>query len=158
MGGNEFGFEARICSGPFRWADHQQLVRRVRQSCAHACGAKYELREEDCISFGDTADSFGMFCIIPCCDQHACAGACAADSQTISPVDDHFDSAADRALDDRNHGPVLAACIAWGIFARHSSPDGTRHNDLLFMSPVYYPISALPHQLQPWLHVNPLTF
>jgi lipopolysaccharide transport system permease protein len=29
---------------------------------------------------------------------------------------------------------------------------------LLFMSPVFYPISALPHQLQPWLHANPLTF
>jgi ABC-type polysaccharide/polyol phosphate export permease len=40
--------------------------------------------------------------------------------------------AADRALGDRDHGPVLAACIAWGIFARHSSPDGARHDSLAF--------------------------
>lgn len=29
---------------------------------------------------------------------------------------------------------------------------------LLFMSPVFYPISALPPGLQPWLYLNPLTF
>lgn len=29
---------------------------------------------------------------------------------------------------------------------------------LLFMSPVFYPISALPAGLQPWLYLNPLTF
>jgi len=29
---------------------------------------------------------------------------------------------------------------------------------LLFLSPVFYPISALPEQYQAWLHLNPLTF
>ncbi|NGZ08146.1 MAG: ABC transporter permease [Nitrospira sp. LK70] len=29
---------------------------------------------------------------------------------------------------------------------------------LLFLSPVFYPISALPERYQMWLHVNPLTF
>lgn len=29
---------------------------------------------------------------------------------------------------------------------------------LLFLSPVFYPISALPEQYQRWLHLNPLTF
>jgi len=29
---------------------------------------------------------------------------------------------------------------------------------LLFLSPVFYPISALPEQYQTWLHLNPLTF
>jgi lipopolysaccharide transport system permease protein len=29
---------------------------------------------------------------------------------------------------------------------------------LLFLSPVFYPISALPKQYQTWLHLNPLTF
>ena len=29
---------------------------------------------------------------------------------------------------------------------------------LLFLSPVFYPISALPERYQKWLHVNPLTF
>lgn len=29
---------------------------------------------------------------------------------------------------------------------------------LLFLSPVFYPISALPERYQTWLHVNPLTF
>lgn len=29
---------------------------------------------------------------------------------------------------------------------------------MLFMSPVFYPVSALPVELQPWLSLNPLTF
>ena len=29
---------------------------------------------------------------------------------------------------------------------------------LLFASPVFYPISALPIEIQPWLMLNPLTF
>lgn len=29
---------------------------------------------------------------------------------------------------------------------------------LLFLSPVFYPLSALPEQYQTWLHLNPLTF
>jgi len=29
---------------------------------------------------------------------------------------------------------------------------------LLFLSPVFYPMSALPEQYQAWLHLNPLTF
>jgi lipopolysaccharide transport system permease protein len=28
---------------------------------------------------------------------------------------------------------------------------------LLFASPVFYPVSALPEQLRPWLMLNPLT-
>lgn len=29
---------------------------------------------------------------------------------------------------------------------------------LLFMSPVFYPISAIPEHIRPWLMANPLTF
>ena len=29
---------------------------------------------------------------------------------------------------------------------------------MMFLSPVFYPVSALPAQLRPWLYLNPLTF
>jgi lipopolysaccharide transport system permease protein len=29
---------------------------------------------------------------------------------------------------------------------------------MMFLSPVFYPITALPEQLRPWMLVNPLTF
>ena len=29
---------------------------------------------------------------------------------------------------------------------------------MLFLSPVFYPVAALPEQYRPWLHLNPLTF
>lgn len=46
-----------------------------------------------------------------------------------------------------------------GVFIRDiEQPIGALVNVLLFMSPVLYPLSALPQELQPWLMLNPITF
>jgi lipopolysaccharide transport system permease protein len=59
---------------------------------------------------------------------------------------------------------VLSLGIAWllaslGVFLRDvSQPIGLVMTILLFASPVFYPVSALPDSVQPWLMLNPLTF
>ena len=59
---------------------------------------------------------------------------------------------------------VLTLGIAWtlawlGVFLRDvAQPISLAMTVLLFASPVFYPISALPEKLRPWLMLNPLTF
>ena len=59
---------------------------------------------------------------------------------------------------------VLALGVAWwlaslGVFVRDvGQAIGLLITMLLFMSPIFYPISALPEQFQPWMKLNPLTF
>jgi lipopolysaccharide transport system permease protein len=62
--------------------------------------------------------------------------------------------------------PLLVATlgIAWflasfGVFVRDiSQMTGILTMGLMFLSPVFYPVSALPVDIQPWLMANPLTF
>lgn len=62
--------------------------------------------------------------------------------------------------------PLLLATMgaAWflaaiGVYLRDVSQTiGIITTVLLFLSPVFYPISALPEQYRIWLHLNPLTF
>jgi lipopolysaccharide transport system permease protein len=59
---------------------------------------------------------------------------------------------------------VLTLGIAWGlaslgVFLRDvSQPIGLIMTVLLFASPVFYPTTALPENIRPWLMLNPLTF
>lgn len=59
---------------------------------------------------------------------------------------------------------VFSLGIAWalaslGVFLRDvAQPIGVAMTILLFASPVFYPVSALPEHLRPWLMLNPLTF
>jgi lipopolysaccharide transport system permease protein len=60
---------------------------------------------------------------------------------------------------------VLATMgIAWiltslGVFVRDiTQVIGILTTVLLFLSPIFYPVSALPQQYQKLLHLNPLTF
>lgn len=59
---------------------------------------------------------------------------------------------------------ILTLGVAWvlaslGVYLRDvAHPIGLLMTVLLFASPVFYPISALPEALQPWLMFNPLTF
>ena len=59
---------------------------------------------------------------------------------------------------------VLTLGIAWalaslGVFLRDvAQPIGLIMTLLLFASPVFYPITALPDYIRPWLMLNPLTF
>jgi lipopolysaccharide transport system permease protein len=59
---------------------------------------------------------------------------------------------------------VLSLGIAWilaslGVFLRDvAQPIGLAMTILLFASPVFYPLTALPEYLRPWLMLNPLTF
>jgi len=59
---------------------------------------------------------------------------------------------------------VLTLGIAWGlaslgVFLRDvAQPIGLIMTVLLFASPVFYPLSALPEPIRPWLALNPLTF
>lgn len=59
---------------------------------------------------------------------------------------------------------VFSLGIAWalasiGVFLRDiAQPIGLMMTILLFASPVFYPVSALPAYVQPWLMLNPLTF
>jgi lipopolysaccharide transport system permease protein len=54
--------------------------------------------------------------------------------------------------------------IAWllaslGVFARDIGQiTGIITTVMMFLAPVFYPISALPKQFQPWIMANPLTF
>jgi len=48
---------------------------------------------------------------------------------------------------------------ATGVFLRDiAQAIGVLTNLLLFMSPIFYPISVLPERYQIWLQINPLTF
>jgi lipopolysaccharide transport system permease protein len=59
---------------------------------------------------------------------------------------------------------VLTLGIAWGlaslgVFLRDvAQPIGLVMIVLLFASPVFYPLTALPEYIRPWLMLNPLTF
>lgn len=59
---------------------------------------------------------------------------------------------------------ILTLGIAWalaalGVFLRDvAQPVGLVMTVLLFASPVFYPITALPEAIRPWLMLNPLTF
>ncbi|WP_241048181.1 ABC transporter permease [Achromobacter xylosoxidans] len=59
---------------------------------------------------------------------------------------------------------VLTLGFAWflaslGVFLRDVGQTvGIITAVLLFMSPVFYPISAIPERIRPWLMANPLTF
>lgn len=59
---------------------------------------------------------------------------------------------------------VLSLGIAWalaslGVFLRDvAHPISMAMTLLLFASPVFYPLSALPESVRPWLMLNPLTF
>lgn len=53
-------------------------------------------------------------------------------------------------------GWILASL---GVFVRDIGQFiGVLTSALMFLSPVFYPLSALPEDLQPWLQLNPLTF
>jgi len=59
---------------------------------------------------------------------------------------------------------ILTLGFAWlfaslGVFVRDvAQPIGMLMTVLLFASPVFYPVSALPTYIQPWILLNPLTF
>jgi len=59
---------------------------------------------------------------------------------------------------------LLTLGAAWvlaslGVFLRDAAqPIGMVMTALLFASPVFYPITALPEHIRPWLMLNPLTF
>lgn len=59
---------------------------------------------------------------------------------------------------------VLTLGAAWalaslGVYLRDvAQPIGLIMTVLLFASPVFYPITALPEYIRPWLMLNPLTF
>lgn len=59
---------------------------------------------------------------------------------------------------------ILSLGFGWilsslGVFVRDVGQlIGVFTTALLFLSPVFFPVSALPEALQPWLNVNPLTF
>jgi lipopolysaccharide transport system permease protein len=46
-----------------------------------------------------------------------------------------------------------------GVFVRDiGQVVGIVTTAMLFLSPVFYPIAAIPEEYRPWLHLNPLTF
>ena len=59
---------------------------------------------------------------------------------------------------------VLSLGTGWilaslGVFVRDiGQVTGVLATALLFLSPVFFPVSALPDFMQPWMHLNPLTF
>lgn len=59
---------------------------------------------------------------------------------------------------------LLTLGVAWGlaslgVFLRDvAQPISMAMTALLFASPVFYPITALPEHIRPWLMLNPLTF
>jgi len=59
---------------------------------------------------------------------------------------------------------ILSLGLAWilaslGVFVRDvGQVVGVMTSILMFLSPVFFPISALPEGFQPWMHLNPLTF
>lgn len=59
---------------------------------------------------------------------------------------------------------VLSLGLAWGlaalgVFLRDTAQvTGVLASVLMFMAPVFYPVSALPVEMRGWLYLNPLTF
>lgn len=59
---------------------------------------------------------------------------------------------------------VLSLGLAWGlaalgVFLRDTAQvTGVLASVLMFMAPVFYPVSALPAAVRGWLYLNPLTF
>ncbi len=59
---------------------------------------------------------------------------------------------------------VLTAGLAWmlaslGVFVRDIGQTiGIVTMIMMFLAPVFYPVTALPEELRPWLLLNPLTF
>ena len=59
---------------------------------------------------------------------------------------------------------MMTIGLAWalaslGVFLRDVGQTiGLVTTVLIFLSPVFYPMSALPEALRPWLMINPLTF
>jgi len=59
---------------------------------------------------------------------------------------------------------VLSLGLAWGlaalgVFLRDTAQvTGVLASVLLFLAPVFYPVTALPEELRRWLYLNPLTF
>ncbi|MDT0137637.1 ABC transporter permease [Acidovorax sp. PRC11] len=54
---------------------------------------------------------------------------------------------------------MMLVIASLGVFIRDiSHPIGFFVTVLLFGSPVFYPVSALPEYIRPWLMLNPLTF
>lgn len=59
---------------------------------------------------------------------------------------------------------ILTLGLAWmlaslGVFLRDVSQTiGIITTVMLFLAPVFYPITALPEEMRPWLMANPLTF
>jgi len=59
---------------------------------------------------------------------------------------------------------ILTLGLAWilasvGVFVRDVGQTiGLAMTVMMFLSPVFYPVSALPVRLQPWMNANPLTF
>jgi len=59
---------------------------------------------------------------------------------------------------------ILTLGVAWmlaslGVFLRDlGQTTGIITTILLFFSPIFYPVTALPVRLRPWIMVNPLTF
>jgi lipopolysaccharide transport system permease protein len=59
---------------------------------------------------------------------------------------------------------VFTIGLAWilaslGVFVRDVGQSiGLGMTVMLFLSPVFYPVSALPEQMRPWMLANPLTF
>jgi lipopolysaccharide transport system permease protein len=59
---------------------------------------------------------------------------------------------------------ILTVGLSWilasvGVFVRDIGQSiGLLTMILLFMSPVFFPVSALPEQFRPWMMLNPLTF
>jgi lipopolysaccharide transport system permease protein len=59
---------------------------------------------------------------------------------------------------------IFTVGLAWilaslGVFVRDVGQSiGLGMTVMLFLSPVFYPVSALPESMQPWMLANPLTF
>lgn len=59
---------------------------------------------------------------------------------------------------------VLAAGLGWmlsslGVFLRDAGQTiGIVTTAMMFLAPVFYPVSALPEEIRPWLMLNPTTF
>lgn len=59
--------------------------------------------------------------------------------------------------------PVAMGCAWWlaatGVFVRDiAQMTGLLTTVLMFLSPVFYPLSSLPEPMRKWLYLNPLTF
>jgi len=62
--------------------------------------------------------------------------------------------------------PLIFICLGFGwilsslgVFVRDIGQfTGVLTSALMFLSPVFYPVSALPNSLQVWIYLNPLTF